>query len=531
MSAPGCDPASVTFSDVAAYFLEVEWKILGEWQKELYMKVIKEIHDILMSRGYSIDNPDVIFKIKKDDEKYFTQQYEWEGKENMNDPTVTLPVVTSVFSLSVKQEEDLPFMDPSESGTHEEMHPPVTCSPNIKPDILIRFKRKEFRIEPQRSEDRGNLPVIGTYEELHEAGNQDYRPGPRLEILKMEETLVSDQLEEGDDIIETNRDGGFQKNCERQQMCSGQQREEWKLRESSRDSSDLSADCEGDMSRVTLARVEEKAQKRERRNAFTEYEGDSKHCSKFVETQSLNQMERPFQCADTWESFTTNSHVMEHQEMIQFGNQFNKKSSHGCILPYHGREKNCTFSDCEKRTSKKANLIMHRKDRGEKDTLKCTQCEMLKIHQVCHTEEKMLKCTECDKSFSYKSYLKKYEVVQPGEKPFVCPECGKSFSHKTNLTDHQKIHTAERLFSCSDCGKSFIRMKYLRKHQKIHSGERPFSCKVCNKSFFQKIHLTKHQKIHASSPSIGSYLNSIPLLYQKNSAITTLTELQRMKTL
>ncbi|XP_030050295.1 zinc finger protein 398-like [Microcaecilia unicolor] len=120
------DQASVVFKDVAAYFLDTEWNILGEWQKELYKKVIKEIHDILKSRGYSIANPDVIFKVIKEDEKYFTHHFEWEGNQNPNDPTKSLPIVTSVFSLNVKQEDDLPFLDHPESAMSEETHPSVT---------------------------------------------------------------------------------------------------------------------------------------------------------------------------------------------------------------------------------------------------------------------------------------------------------------------------------------------------------------------------------------------------------------------
>ncbi|XP_030050495.1 zinc finger protein 398-like [Microcaecilia unicolor] len=165
------DQASITFKDVAAYFLEVEWDILGEWQKELYKRVIKEIHDILMSRGYSIANPDVIFKIKKEDEKYFTQHFEWEGKENLNDPTKSLPVVTSVFSLSVKQEENLPFMDHPELETFEVTHPSVTSSHNVKPDILFQFEQEGFGTEPQKSEERGNLTTTATCEELHQTGD------------------------------------------------------------------------------------------------------------------------------------------------------------------------------------------------------------------------------------------------------------------------------------------------------------------------------------------------------------------------
>ncbi|XP_030050766.1 zinc finger protein 398-like [Microcaecilia unicolor] len=127
--------ALVTFKDVAAYFLEVDWDLLGEWQKELYKKVIEEFHAILISRGYSIVNPDVIFKIKKEDEKYFTQQFEWEGKENPNDFN-NLPVVTSVFSLSIKQEEDLPFMDNPESEMSEQTHPSITSKYKIPPAHL-----------------------------------------------------------------------------------------------------------------------------------------------------------------------------------------------------------------------------------------------------------------------------------------------------------------------------------------------------------------------------------------------------------
>ncbi|XP_029442865.1 zinc finger protein 398-like [Rhinatrema bivittatum] len=145
MSALVSDQASITFSDVAAYFLEVEWDILGERQKELYRKVIKEIHGLLMSRGYSILNPDAIFKIKKEDEKYFTQNCEWEGKENLTDPSIGLPIVTSVFSLNVKQEEDLSFVDPPESETTEEIHPSVTGKYRIPPGHLYQGLLMPFR--------------------------------------------------------------------------------------------------------------------------------------------------------------------------------------------------------------------------------------------------------------------------------------------------------------------------------------------------------------------------------------------------
>ncbi|XP_030050293.1 zinc finger protein 398 [Microcaecilia unicolor] len=204
MSALDSDQVSVIFKDVAAYFLEVEWNILGEWQKELYKMVIKEIHGILISRGYSIVSPDVIFKIKKEDEKYFTQQIEWEGKEYPNDPNKSLPIVTSVFSLSIKQEEDFPFVNYPESETSEQIHPSVTSSHNVKPGIVIRFEQERLKTEPQESEERGNMTTTGTCEELDEAGSKSLTAEPKVEILKIEEVPVGDRLQGGEEDTDTN---------------------------------------------------------------------------------------------------------------------------------------------------------------------------------------------------------------------------------------------------------------------------------------------------------------------------------------
>ncbi|XP_029450319.1 zinc finger protein 282-like [Rhinatrema bivittatum] len=235
------DKASVTFSDVAAYFWEVEWDILGEWQKEQYRKIIKEIHGILMSWGYSIVNPDVIFKIKKEEEKYFTQNCEWERKENMNDPSMSLPIVTSVFSLNVKQEEDLPFMDPPESMMTEKIRSPVASFPNVKPDILIRFKEQGFKTEPSESEERENLMITATCEELHEAAFPDVKPDVLIRFKQEEFKTEPQGWEEGENLMITGTweelheaDDGQRNKSERQSMCNGQQREEWKHKAPSR---------------------------------------------------------------------------------------------------------------------------------------------------------------------------------------------------------------------------------------------------------------------------------------------------------
>ncbi|XP_053316502.1 uncharacterized protein LOC128484207 [Spea bombifrons] len=58
---------SVAFHDVAAYFSAEEWGLLEDWRKELYKNVMKEIHAALRAMGYTIENSDVLLKIKERD--------------------------------------------------------------------------------------------------------------------------------------------------------------------------------------------------------------------------------------------------------------------------------------------------------------------------------------------------------------------------------------------------------------------------------------------------------------------------------
>nr|XP_033816335.1 zinc finger protein 182-like [Geotrypetes seraphini] len=357
------DQTLVTFKDVAAYFWEVEWNILGEWQKELYKKVIKEVHGILLSRGYSIVNPDVIVKIKKEDEKYFTQNFEWAGKGNPHDPMKSLPIVTSVFSLSVKQEEDLPFMDPPELETSEQIHPPVTSSHNVTPDILIRFEQERFKTEPQEPEERGNLTPTATCEELQET------------------------------------DDGFGNNSKRMREIEGQQMVEWKHRDPSRASTDLLTYCVGGMSKVTPLSMKENLQNGDRHNTCTEQGINFNHFSNLLQNQRLNR-ERLFHSTANEERFSEYSELTEEK----------KNQNHNSFQ--------CT--ECDKCFTYKSQLVIHQKvHKGEKPS-KCSvrnnnfsQTFHVKNHELTNTREiqvyemnlkgmKIFKCLICDKSFHQK---------------------------------------------------------------------------------------------------------------------------------
>ncbi|XP_030050946.1 zinc finger protein 2-like, partial [Microcaecilia unicolor] len=548
MSALVSDQALVTFKDVSAYFLEAEWIILGQWQKELYKKVVKEFHDILTSKGYSIVNPDVIFKIKKEDEKYFTQHFEWERKENPDDLMKSLPIVTSVFSLSVKEEEDLPLMDSPKSEMSEQTHPPVISSYSVKPDILIRFEQDAFRTEPQGCKERGNLTTTGTCEELPEACDETsikacneplvtFKDVARKEnpndstnslpvvtsvfslSIKQEEDLPfmeDPESEMSEHIHPSVTDDGFRNDSERMGMCNEQQKEESKHEDTSRDNTDLSADSEEGIGSIIPSSVKAIAQKGER------LDRPKRNCSyrpKLVQSGRLKG-ERDFKSAGIWESCTTDSNSIEHHRSrlrtsIHDCQGILKNKSSECDTCFkskvylqlhemtHTKKKPFKYSNCDKSFSQKRSLQRHKISHTGHKPFNCSECDKcftrrsnLTQHEKIHTGEKPFQCSECDKYFRRKATLDIHQWTHIGEKPFTCSKCAKYFRNKAQLKIHEGIHVREKPFKCSECEKCFRKKHELKSHERIHTGEKPFKCSECDKYFKRKEKLKIHERNH-----------------------------------
>ncbi|XP_078504827.1 uncharacterized protein LOC144763258 isoform X2 [Lissotriton helveticus] len=167
--------AQVTLHDVAAYFSEEEWKLLQEWQKELYKNVMNEIHQALISLGpliassvYSLRvkgkedlchvdkrdndrshraNPftsatEVISVVIKDEE--VEDQEDVATRKNMTSSTAPDPVITSVFSLNEKPRDEMNFHEEPEPEEENIADPVITfvCSLSNEPEDEINFQEE-----------------------------------------------------------------------------------------------------------------------------------------------------------------------------------------------------------------------------------------------------------------------------------------------------------------------------------------------------------------------------------------------------
>ncbi|KAJ1106550.1 hypothetical protein NDU88_003951 [Pleurodeles waltl] len=198
--------------------------------------------------------------------------------------------------------------------------------------------------------------------------------------------------------------------------------------------------------------------------------------------------------------------LKEHPKCAACGKCFSTDKALALHMMIHFENTPFKCAQCAKCFSNSKALTLHsRVHRGE-TFLKCTECNQnfgslkaLIIHKTKHKYKRAYKCTECEKSFIRKVDLISHQSAHTGHKPYTCPVCNQAFTYKKSFEVHQMKHTVDRPHKCADCWRCFVSHKALSLHRRVHTEEALYKCSECGKGFNSPRDLILHKRAHVTS--------------------------------
>ncbi|XP_078532586.1 uncharacterized protein LOC144818750 isoform X2 [Lissotriton helveticus] len=504
MSLRDSEAVPVTFQDVAACFSEKEWKLLHEWQKELYKNVMNEIHQALISLGPVIATSVFSLRAKeKDDLCSVSIPDSKRRRSDNNSPNCQMTNPDTLVRVNIREEPEI--WDPQESERRTDIEEVSSYGyPAIHPDVLLQMQQDEemdsrdwsgsessdVLICPTKEFPNPNADVSWRKEDMSKAflmpqpglkGKRSTMPSSGNEvisfIIKDEQqaySLAHRNVENREVINISPGDPLFAPRNKPEDEIHFQ--EEPDLEEKSVGEQIAHRNLNNEDFLISTGKM--KARKASEKAKGMIFQNSIKGAN--IRKWPPNRVEFEGEMNPEDESgFSNSSNSKLNQEIleIELSDKFTK------------RESNRNITTCPPRSQQNWQPYLQRKQSYFYKGRSTEHYRTLADHII-------YQCAECMKSFNGKSQYLKHQ--RSHHRSYQCTVCGKSFSCKYHLIRHQTKHTGEKPYQCDECEKSFTQKGSLTIHQRIHSGERPYHCTECESSFREKKQLLGHfKKAHA----------------------------------
>ncbi|XP_069464084.1 zinc finger protein 282-like isoform X3 [Ambystoma mexicanum] len=507
MSWQDSDKAPVTFRDVAAYFSEEEWRLLHEWQKELYKNVMNDIQQALISLGPlvaasvfslrgkekadvyttdhqeserihsvaqfpsdAVDSHELIFRMQREENIHLRNPQDPEEEERNHCPG--FPILNPDAGLQKAVETSVSLMDEPgvelrECSTDPSSGPPVTTS--FVPYCLKKegegyssghqdCERREGvtpatagfpYLKPDfclRKEDESRVCLIDPYEE------EESRVNP-ITVHAVIPSDVSVCIKEEEDVYAMDT-----QECQRIERGSSPtghavipsvisfsvKEEEGRYSKDPKDSG---------RNKSIIGPAGDGATNRKRNK------GDTVNFKEKAQVRKVSKGKATVEVYQRSSEGTIPRRQLWAESNRDFGGEKTAPLESGLATSPHF-------------ILPQAMSLMQRTEKYHKCECSLKNAKLHSLQRGTHSKWRMFSCTECDQRLSQKETISLNERKHSGERPYQCTKCEKSFSRKFNLSVHQRTHTGERPYQCTECGKSFSRRFTLCVHQRTHLVER-----------------------------------------------------------
>ncbi|XP_069083334.1 zinc finger protein 25-like isoform X2 [Pleurodeles waltl] len=418
MYQPAPEKVPITMLDVSSYFSGEEWKLLHDWQKDLYKNVMNEIHQALVSLGPLIAG--TLFSLRAHEKEGLCPVDHPDGARTpVDDHSLGGMTDNSALSVELKGEETHHPQDRTSIRRKSKESLSTAGFPLLSDEVHYRKKDESETLS------------------MHYPCEEEYSPNPGT----VEQNVISIIIKEEED-----------------EACSLDHQDVRNRGSSFRSTGDRSLNRKrkiGESIRWTKRKPLCRALVRKTTTKVLENFHKDIHSRSQLLSGAYQEQgdDAAAQCAD---GSSTTQHVGAFPgapvgELTQTYDDFE-------FLPSNSQFLNDLSNTQQQQTS-----YTYAKC-GNSDSLK----ERFVGHKGTHSRVRPYTCTDCGKSFLHKGNLINHYRIHTGEKPYTCTFCYRSFSRKDYLNGHIRTHTGERPYKCTECEKCFTQKGELNQHRKKH---------------------------------------------------------------
>ncbi|XP_069499219.1 zinc finger protein 701-like isoform X3 [Ambystoma mexicanum] len=365
--------AQATFHDASNYFSEEEWKLLQEWQKELYQNVMKEIHQALISLGPLIATTVFSLRAKEKQEVRPVNTQELDKRlciaqstkdetspifiddlgEEVGESSSNASIGHEIISFRIKEEKETYSIDHQHSRRTESGRSPTGDRSTYRQKKAAAFIQSSKTATAAKTPTRKiNARVPPSY---HKATNS------RSQLLTQS---YWDRNQEKSFKSES----GFNNS---EQFSMNQRRPKVGI-------PPKNFDHESSAKNSQLLQGHPNTEQNPTSYTISECDTGYRLKSVPVRHTGVHSRERPYACTDCEKVFFHKANLIKHYRT-------------------HTGEKPCKCAFCHKSFSRKDNLTRHIR---------------------MHTGEKPYNCADCGKSFTWKDSFNQHRRKHNGEDPF-----------------------------------------------------------------------------------------------------------------